>query len=70
MSVAQALTITGELAGILTWGLGDIDAMIAQLRDPVSQPIEITLRPDTFDFWAQGAAAAAIRQWLLATLAA
>ncbi|MDU0969143.1 MAG: ROK family protein [Actinomycetaceae bacterium] len=70
VSVAQALTITGELAGILTWGLGDIDAMIAQLRDPVSQPIEITLRPDTFDFWAQGAAAAAIRQWLLATLAA
>ncbi|MBD3690157.1 ROK family protein [Nanchangia anserum] len=68
VTVAEALSLTGELAGILTWGLGDIDAALSDLRDPVNTGIELTMRPDTFDFWARGAAATAIRAWLIDTL--
>lgn len=68
VTVAEALTITGELAGLLTWGLGDLGGLINDMRDPVNTDVEFTLRPDTFDFWARGAAAAAIRTWIMSTL--
>lgn len=69
VTVAEALSITGELVPLLTWGLGDIDAELDNMRDPVTAPIEWKLRPATFDFWARGAAATAIRAWIPSALA-
>lgn len=65
ISVADSVIVTGELTPILSWGLADYQQKLSELRDPSAFPIRVLTRPETFDFWAQGAAASAIRAWIL-----